>query len=137
VPPGGLGSTYGGNPVSCAAALATMEVLERERLPERAAEVGARMLATLRGWQDEFPHVGDIRGTGLSFGIEMVEDRATREPAPARALAVVYAAAEAGLLTLPPSGNLGNVVRLAPALTIPEDLLDEGLARLRGVLANA
>jgi 4-aminobutyrate aminotransferase/(S)-3-amino-2-methylpropionate transaminase len=139
VSPGSLGSTYGGNPVSCAAALATMDVLEEEHLPERAARIGAEMLETLRGWQmqGEFPHVGDIRGIGLSFGIEMVEDRATREPAPERALGVVYAAADAGLLTLPPSGNLGNVVRLAPALNIPDDLLREGLSRLRTVLANA
>ncbi|MCC6313284.1 MAG: aspartate aminotransferase family protein [Thermomicrobiales bacterium] len=137
VPPGGLGSTFGGNPVSCAAALATMNVLERDRLPERAAVVGERMLATLRGWQDEFPHVGDIRGIGMSFGIEMVENQATRQPAPERALGVVYGSAAAGLLTLPPSGNLGNVVRLAPALNIPENLLDEGLARLRSVLADA
>lgn len=137
MPPGTLGSTYGGNPVSSAAALATLTVLERDALPERAAKIGEYMLDWLRERQDGFPHVGDIRGMGMSFGIELVEDEDTRAPAPNRALAAVSAAASEGLLVLPPSGNLGNVLRMAPALNIPDDLLQQGLRRLETVLTRA
>jgi 4-aminobutyrate aminotransferase / (S)-3-amino-2-methylpropionate transaminase / 5-aminovalerate transaminase len=135
--PGTLGSTYGGNPVSCAAALATLDVMKRENLPTQAQAKGRFILGRLRDWQQEFPHIGDVRGMGMSFGLEFVEDKVQKTPAPKRALEAVQMAADRGLLTLPPSGNLGNVLRLAPALNIPDDLMVEGLERLRSVLQEA
>src|SRR5579862_227260 len=79
--PGSHASTFGGNPVSIAAALATMDILEREGIAN-AASVGAKMLERLNGWKQTHPLVGDVRGRGLMIGIELVRDKATREPAP-------------------------------------------------------
>ncbi|MBI4580538.1 MAG: aspartate aminotransferase family protein [Planctomycetes bacterium] len=132
--PGSLGSTYGGNPLSCAAALATLEVMEETDAPRRARELGGSMLATMRSWVGEVPGLGEARGAGMSFGLEMVKEEGRRTPDPERALAVLYRADELGLVVLPPAGSHENVVRLAPPLLIPDEDLRRGLALLREAL---
>lgn len=136
LPPGTLASTYGGNPIACAACLATLDVIEGEGLTERAGQLGARALERMVRWVGDIPGVGEVRGMGLSFGIDLVRDAGTRDPDSARALAVVNAADREGVIVLPPAGAAGNVVRLAPPLVISEADLDEGLDRLERALRS-
>ena len=126
LPRGSLSSTYGGNPLACAAALATLDVMAEERLPERAARLGERLINRLRSLALELPLIGDVRGMGLAIGIELVRDRVTKEPAAEQARQVVARALEAGLVLIPPIGLHGNVIRIAPPLSIPEPVLEEG-----------
>jgi 4-aminobutyrate aminotransferase len=116
-PPGAHASTFGGNPVSCAAALVTIELLEQE-LVANAARIGAYMMNRLREWPARFPIVGDVRGLGLMIGIELVRDQQTRERAPAARNAVLQLAFERGLLVL---GAGENSIRLCPPLVITRD----------------
>jgi 4-aminobutyrate aminotransferase-like enzyme len=131
VPSGALRSTYGGNPVSCAAALETIAVMEEENLPERAGRLGRRVLDLLRSWVGEVAGVGDARGLGMNLGIEVVADLESRRADPAAAQRAYSRALELGVIVLPPTGPDGNVLRLAPPLVIPEDQLWEALRRLR------
>jgi 4-aminobutyrate aminotransferase/(S)-3-amino-2-methylpropionate transaminase len=130
---GGLGSTFGGNPVSCAAALAAIAVIEEEGLVARARELGARMLDALRMAQDASHGVGDVRGRGAMVAIELVHDDG--RPDAERAKAIATACHEAGVLVLT-AGTSGNVVRLLPPLVISDALLDEGLEILAGAIKN-
>ena len=116
-PPGAHASTFGGNPVACAAGLMTIELLEQE-LIANAARMGAYMMDRLRDWPARFPIVGDVRGLGLMIGIELVRDQQTRERAPAARNRVLELAFARGLLVL---GAGENSIRLAPALTINRD----------------
>ena len=131
IPAGGVGSTFAGNPLACAAALAVLDVIAEEKLVERAQEIGRRIRARLDRWAEgnEFPTIGEVRGQGAMVAIEFVTDRATRAPAPDLAKQVTKLALDSGLLVLN-CGIRGNGVRLLPALTIPFDILDEGLDRL-------
>jgi 4-aminobutyrate aminotransferase len=115
--PGSHASTFGGNPVSIAAALATMNVLEREGIAN-AARVGGLMLERLQGWKETHPLVGDVRGRGLMIGIELVKDKATREPAAALRNRVETLAFERGLMIL---GCGETSLRLCPPLIVSED----------------
>lgn len=135
LPPGALGSTYGGNPLSCAAALATIEVMKEERLPERAAALGEVMRSELNRVLAPCALVGDIRGVGLVYGIELVLDRKTQEPALWESGEVVRRAYGRGLALIPPIGVHGNVVRLAPPLVIEKDRLRAGIEAL-GMVVN-
>jgi 4-aminobutyrate aminotransferase/(S)-3-amino-2-methylpropionate transaminase len=130
---GGLGSTFGGNPVSCAAALASIAVIEEEGLAGRSRAIGARMLDELRMVQAASSGVGDVRGRGAMVAIELVHDDGA--PDAERAKAITTACHEAGVLVLT-AGTHGNVVRLLPPLVIADDLLDEGLAILAGAIKN-
>jgi 4-aminobutyrate aminotransferase/(S)-3-amino-2-methylpropionate transaminase len=123
---GALGGTYGGNPVSCAAALAAMDVIERERLWERAERIGEQIMARGRTWLARYPSVGDVRGLGAMVGVELVRDRRTKAPAAEIAAALVEEARERGLLLIK-AGIYNNVVRFLPPLVISDDLLNEGL----------
>jgi 4-aminobutyrate aminotransferase len=116
-PPGAHASTFGGNPVSCAAALTTIELLEQE-LVENAARMGAFIMDRLRDWPVRFPIVGEVRGLGLMIGIELVRDRETRERAPVARNRVLELAFERGLLVL---GAGENSIRLCPPLVITRD----------------
>jgi 4-aminobutyrate aminotransferase len=138
VEPGALGGTFGGNPIACAAALATLDVIEEEKLAERAREQGERILARLRGLavRRELAAIGDVRGLGAMCALELVRDRTTREPAPELARAVVARALARGLLVLP-CGFHANVVRILAPLNTPEALLDEGLDILEAALEDA
>jgi 4-aminobutyrate aminotransferase / (S)-3-amino-2-methylpropionate transaminase / 5-aminovalerate transaminase len=124
---GGLGSTFGGNPVSCAAALAAIAVIEKERLVERAQRLGDRMLARLRALQKETTGVGDVRGRGAMVAIELVHDDGTPDAERARQISVTCH--EQGVIVLT-AGTLGNVVRLLPPLVLDDALLDQGLDAL-------
>ena len=115
--PGAHASTFGGNPVSVSAALATLGLLEQE-LVDNAARIGAQMLERLREWPRRFEFVGDVRGLGLMLGVEFVRDRDTRERAPQLRDRLVQLAFERGLLTL---GAGLNTLRLSPPLVITRD----------------
>jgi 4-aminobutyrate aminotransferase len=126
LPRGSLSSTYGGNPLACAAALATLDVIAEERLVERSARLGTRLIDRLRSVADEIPLIGDVRGMGLAIGIELVRDPVSKEPAAEEARRVVARALEKGLVLIPPIGLLGNVIRIAPPLSIPDETLEAG-----------
>ena len=119
-PPGAHASTFGGNPVSCAAALATIELL-RTQLVANAADVGAHMLAGLKALAGKHPLIGDVRGRGLMIGVELVRDRQTKERATDERDAVVLAAFRRGLLLL---GAGKNAIRFSPPLVLTRDQAD-------------
>jgi 4-aminobutyrate aminotransferase len=124
--PGSHASTFGGNPVAIAAALATMDVLEREGIAN-SAKLGEATLSHLRGWVAKHPIVGDIRGRGLMIGIEIVKDQKTREAAPQLRDRIVDLAFERGLLIL---GCGETAIRLAPPLVVQQGEIDAALAIL-------
>ena len=127
VHPGGLGGTYGGNPVAAAAALAVLDKIEREGLLERSRALGETIMARFRGFADRYPAVGEVRGRGAMCAIELVTDRRTKEPLGADAMsAIVRRCLENGVIVLT-AGTYGNVVRLLPPLTIDDALLEDGL----------
>ncbi|MDF0529695.1 4-aminobutyrate--2-oxoglutarate transaminase [Tsukamurella sp. 8F] len=131
VHPGGLGGTYGGNPVACAAALAAIGRMEEYDLPGRAAALGATAKARLQALADEVPAIGDVRGRGLMLAVEFVgADGVTPDADLTKAVAADCLAQGVLVLTC---GTYGNVIRLLPPLVIPEALLDDGL----GVLTDA
>jgi 4-aminobutyrate aminotransferase len=130
--PGDHLSTFGGNPIVCAAALANLAVLEEEKLIENAAERGAELLTHLQRLPDRCPRVGDVRGKGLMIGVELVIDQQTKEPAAKLAQAVRAALRERGIL-VGVGGVFGNVVRFQPPLSItPEECVQaaEGLEKV-------
>jgi 4-aminobutyrate aminotransferase len=134
-PPGAHASTFGGNPVSCAAALATIRLLE-ETLVDNARRVGERLKAGLTALGDKHPLIGDVRGRGLMIGVELVRDRRTKERAVSERSAVVEAAFRRGLLVL---GAGKNTVRFCPPLVLTEseadtavDIFDRALSDIGG-----
>jgi 4-aminobutyrate aminotransferase-like enzyme len=124
--PGEHLSTFGGNPVSCAAAIANIEVMQDERLPEEAARKGEHAMTRLREMAERHALIGDVRGLGLMIGIELVRDRTTKKPASKEAATVRRLAREAGVL-IGVGGQAGNVVRIQPPLVISDDALDRAL----------
>ena len=131
----GLGGTYGGNPVACAAALATIETIEADGLVERARQIERLALGVLHRLQADDDRIGDVRGRGAMLAIEMVVS-GTDEPDPALAGAVAAAARAAGVITLT-CGTYGNVLRLLPPLSISDDLLTEGLEEIASALSSS
>jgi 4-aminobutyrate aminotransferase/(S)-3-amino-2-methylpropionate transaminase len=130
---GGLGGTYGGNPVACAAALAAMETIKAENLIARAAEIERIMLGRLHRIQAEDNRIGDVRGRGAMIAVELVHQDST-DPDPGFTTAVATAAREQGVIVLT-CGTYGNVLRFLPPLTISDELLNEGLDVLAEVFA--
>jgi 4-aminobutyrate aminotransferase/(S)-3-amino-2-methylpropionate transaminase len=125
--PGGLGGTYGGSPIGCAAALAVLEVMEEEGLVERANEIGEQFAESVRDLQREHPRtVGDCRQLGAMIAMELVKDGDPDRPDPELTKAMVAAAAKRGLILLS-CGMRGNVIRFLPPLTIPEEQIAEGM----------
>jgi 4-aminobutyrate aminotransferase len=129
--PGSHASTFGGNPISIAAALVTMDIIEREAMAN-AEKVGQLMLTRMTSWMQKYSHVGDVRGRGLMLAMELVQDKATRTPAPALRDRIVELAFERGLLFL---GCGETSLRLSPPLVLSEqeatialDVLEESLA---------
>ena len=138
--PGSHASTFGGNPVAIASALATMDILEREAIVN-AAKVGGKMLERLNGWKTTHPLVGDVRGRGLMIGIELVADKVTREPVTALRNRIETLAFERGLLVL---GCGETTIRLCPPLitsedeaTVALDILEEALSIVEADHAKA
>jgi 4-aminobutyrate aminotransferase/(S)-3-amino-2-methylpropionate transaminase len=123
---GAIGGTYIGNPVALAAALAVLDVLEEERLPERAAAIGETIRARMETWRERHEQVAHVRGLGAMLAIELVTDRVSKEPATRIASSVVDAALQRGLILLK-AGVHGNCIRVLCPLTISDDDLDEAL----------
>ncbi len=132
-PPGAHASTFGGNPVACSAALATIALLE-EGLIQNAARMGEHLMDRLRTWPSRFACVGDVRGLGLMIGVEFVRDQASREKAPRVRDAVVDLAFQRGLLTL---GAGENTIRLCPPLMVSREQCDFALDTLEDCTAKA
>jgi 4-aminobutyrate aminotransferase/(S)-3-amino-2-methylpropionate transaminase len=126
--PGGLGGTFGGNPVACAAALGAIETMGKEDLAASARRIGDIMLPRLRKLAEAHPVIGDVRGRGAMIAIELVEP-GTLVPDAAAAAGVAKACHAAGLVVLT-CGTYGNVLRFLPPLVIGEELLSEGLSIL-------
>ena len=126
IQPGGVGGTFAGNPVACAAALEAMTIIERLVESGDAATLGRRLRARLDAIASRCPLVGEVRGLGVMQAVELVRDRATREPAAAETAEIVRTARSRGLLLFP-AGTYGNVIRFLMPLTIPLDQLEEGL----------
>jgi 4-aminobutyrate aminotransferase-like enzyme len=125
--PSGASSSYGGNALAAAAALASVSTIREDRLWENSQRVGAAMVAELRRMQERHPFIGDVRGEGLFIGVELVKDRATKEPLATEVMKQVYAdCVQRGLLAMTYTPH----VRLQPALTIDEPTALEGLAIL-------
>jgi 4-aminobutyrate aminotransferase/(S)-3-amino-2-methylpropionate transaminase len=134
-PPGGLGGTYAGSPLGCAAGLAVLEVIEAEQLCQRAERVGAAVRARLVDLQSRWPCIGDVRGLGAMVAMELVKDRRPDAPDAELTKALVQAAGRRGLVLLS-CGVYGNVIRFLMPLTIPDALLAEGLAILEAALED-
>ena len=130
---GGLGGTYGGNPLACAAALAAIETIEAEDMVGRAREIEALMLDRLRALQARDDRVGDVRGRGAMIAVELVQ-AGTDVPDPTLAKAVATAAHEQGVIVLI-CGTYGNVLRFLPPLSISDELLHDGLDVLEAAFA--
>ena len=122
-------STFGGNPVSMAAADATLGVMRREDVPARSAARGAQLRAGLEALQASNPWMGDVRGMGLMQAIEVVEDPSSKKPSPEKTQKLLEAAKEEGLL-LGLGGINGNVIRIGPSMLITEEEVAEALVRL-------
>jgi 4-aminobutyrate aminotransferase / (S)-3-amino-2-methylpropionate transaminase / 5-aminovalerate transaminase len=130
---GGLGGTYGGNPVACAAALGAIETMQSQDLPGKARRIGEIMLPRLQKLAETYPTIAEVRGRGAMIAIELTKP-GTLEPAPATAAAVAAACHKQGLIVLT-CGTFGNVLRFLPPLVIGEDLLEEGLDIIENAFA--
>jgi 4-aminobutyrate aminotransferase/(S)-3-amino-2-methylpropionate transaminase len=132
---GGLGGTYGGNPVACAAAIGAIETMRSQDLNAKAQKIGETMLPRLRALQEKHGVIGDVRGRGAMIAVELVKP-GTKEPDPETTAAVAKACQAEGLLVLT-AGTYGNVLRFLPPLVIPEHLLAEGLDILERAFGTA
>jgi 4-aminobutyrate aminotransferase/(S)-3-amino-2-methylpropionate transaminase len=134
-PAGGLGGTYAGSPVACAAALAVLDVIAEERLIERAQQLGAKLSARLKTLQAKYAAIGEVRGIGAMVAMELVKSANAEQPDADLTRALVQAAARHGLIILSCGVN-GNVIRFLTPLTISDALLAEGLDRLDAAFAE-
>jgi 4-aminobutyrate aminotransferase/(S)-3-amino-2-methylpropionate transaminase len=134
-PAGGLGGTYAGSPLGCAAALAVLDVIEEEKLVERARMLGGHLMTRLKTLQARFPSIGEVRGLGSMVAIELVKNRRADQPDPELTRGLVQAAAARGLVILS-CGVYANVIRILAPLTIEEALLNEGLDLLEAAFAD-
>lgn len=132
---GAIGGTFGGNPLACEAALATIETMSRQDLPARANALGERFRTRALQWQAQWPEVGDVRGLGAMQAIELVRSPETRIPNDAAARHIIQYCYERGVLTLN-AGSYGNVIRILMPLVITDAQFDEALAVLEAALAN-
>lgn len=134
--PGGLGGTFAGSPLACAAALAVLEIIEAEGLIERANEIGQLLVNRISSMMDtDAPCVGEVRNLGAMVSMELVKDRESREPDADLTKAIVQEAATRGLILLP-CGIRGNVIRYLVPLTAPDALINEGMDILQSILTG-
>jgi 4-aminobutyrate aminotransferase / (S)-3-amino-2-methylpropionate transaminase / 5-aminovalerate transaminase len=133
---GGIGSTFGGNPVACAAALATIDLIEQKKLLQRANQLGEQLLARFRDWHSHFPVVGDVRGLGAMAAIEFIAGPGDKRPNTAIPLQVVEEAYQRGLLLMR-AGLYSNCVHTLVPLIIEDSELEEGLDVLEAAIAAA
>ena len=130
---GGLGGTYGGNPLACAAALAVLDIMESEQVPALAARMGDRIRQRFCQWAARHPCIGDVRGLGAMIGMELVRDPASKTPDKTLTTSLQAAALQRGVIVLS-AGTYGNVVRVLAPLTTPVEILDEGLDAVEDAL---
>jgi 4-aminobutyrate aminotransferase/(S)-3-amino-2-methylpropionate transaminase len=130
--PGGLGGTYAGSPIACAAGLAVLEAIEEENLCARATALGELMVGTLRELQREIPAIGEVRNLGAMVAMELVKNRDPHAPDPDLTKALTRRAAEKGLVLLS-CGLYGNVIRFLVPLTASDAIVREGL----GIVAES
>jgi len=133
--PGHIGGTYGGNPVSCAAALATIDYMAKENLVERANRIGEKTRARMLAMKDKYPVIGDVRGLGAMNAIELVKNRETKEPAKDEAAAVSKYCVENGVIVIG-AGIFSNVIRTLIPLAVTDEQLDRGLDVLEQAVAK-
>jgi 4-aminobutyrate aminotransferase / (S)-3-amino-2-methylpropionate transaminase / 5-aminovalerate transaminase len=131
---GGLGSTFAGNPASCAAALASIEIIEKEGLLARSTAIGKRFEERARNWQKRWPLIGDVRGLGGMCAMELVRNAETREPAEAESKEVAHYCYEHGLITIT-AGTYNNIMRILVPLVVTDEQLDEGFGIIEAALA--
>jgi 4-aminobutyrate aminotransferase / (S)-3-amino-2-methylpropionate transaminase / 5-aminovalerate transaminase len=132
---GGLGGTFGGNPLSCAAALAALDIIEKQGLLTRSTHLGHRFEQRGKQWQKQFSIIGEVRGLGGMCGIELVKDAATREPHADATKKIAQYCYEHGLITIT-AGTYGNVMRILVPLVVTDEQFDEGLDVLEAALAH-
>jgi 4-aminobutyrate aminotransferase/(S)-3-amino-2-methylpropionate transaminase len=133
--PGGLGGTFGGNPLACAAGIETLQRMERLQLNERAQEIGKLFESITRHWPDRYPLIGDIRGMGAMKAMELVRDRDSKKPAAEETKKILAACHQRGLLILS-AGTFGNVIRLLAPLVATNEQIEEGMSILEESLAE-
>ena len=131
--PGGLGGTFAGNPLSCAAALAVLDIFEHANLLERANEIGVAFQKRAKEWQRRWPMIGDVRGLGGMQAIELVKSPEKREPAPEETKQIIQYCYKHGLITLS-AGSYSNVIRILMPLVITPEQIEEGLDVLESAL---
>jgi 4-aminobutyrate aminotransferase/(S)-3-amino-2-methylpropionate transaminase len=132
---GGMGGTYGGNPLTCVAAIAAIETMRQPAFLARAERIGAILRETLDGWKRRHPLIGDVRGLGSMLLIELVKDRTTKEPAPDETLSILKAAFRKGVIAMR-AGLFTNGIRFLPPLVITDDQLSEGLGVVEQALTE-
>ncbi|MBW2122119.1 MAG: aminotransferase class III-fold pyridoxal phosphate-dependent enzyme, partial [Deltaproteobacteria bacterium] len=132
---GGLGGTFGGNPLACRAGLAVIETFEAEDLLGRAETVGRKVMDRFKEMEETYELIGDVRGVGAMVAMELVRDRVTREPAKEETGQLVKKCYEKGLITIS-AGTHGNIMRALMPLVISDDELDRGLAILEESLGE-
>jgi len=133
--PGDFGFTNSGNPVSCAAALATIEVLLEENLLENAVKMGEMFMRHFQELSKDYPWIGEVRGKGLFLGVEIIKDPETREPDIIRATSIVEEARKRGVIIAKSAvGPYGNVLKIKPPLSIKEAEVDKVLSVLEDIL---
>jgi 4-aminobutyrate aminotransferase-like enzyme len=122
-------STFGGNPVAMAAAEATLDVMQKENIPQKSEERGRQLREALEAMKEKYPFIGDVRGMGLMQAVELVENKKTKEPAPKKAVRFMEASKRQGIL-VGKGGLYGNVLRIAPPMLIGKGEIADGVARL-------
>jgi 4-aminobutyrate aminotransferase/(S)-3-amino-2-methylpropionate transaminase len=132
---GGLGGTFGGNPLSCVAANAVLDEFENTDLLARANSIGQRFEKRAREWKERFDLIGDARGLGAMRALELVKSRESREPAPEETKKITQYCYEHGLITIT-AGSYGNVIRVLVPLVVTDQQMDEGLDVLEAALAS-
>jgi 4-aminobutyrate aminotransferase/(S)-3-amino-2-methylpropionate transaminase len=133
--PGGLGSTFAGNPLSCAAALAGLETIEKDGLLARSTAIGTQFEERARGWQKKWQLIGDVRGLGAMCAMELVRDRETKQPADTETKDLGKFCYEHGLMTIT-AGTNNNIMRILVPLVVTDSQFDEGLDVIEAGLAQ-
>lgn len=136
VAPGTIGGTFCGNPLACAAALKTIEIMERDHLAERSCEIGEKVTARYHKMMEKYPVIGDVRGLGGMIGIEFVKDKETKEPAPELTAAIIRNCAKHGLM-VEGAGTYGNVIRFLAPLVMTDEQLEAGLDIFEKAIAES
>ncbi len=135
VHPGGIGGTYGANPLACQAALAVFDVIEQENLIQKGKDLGTNLMSGLKELQEDFDLIGDVRGLGPLVALELVKDRKTKMPAPEETKAITDYCFEHGLILLS-CGTYGNVLRFMMPLVTTENQMEQGVGILRDAFAS-